>query len=172
MSLPWDLNDPPLDYTDPVMVVDLRRCTGCHACAIACKVEHRVPLGAFHMRVRWMPSPDGGAMAFLPVFDAALCDYGADRAEAGLAPACVAACPTGALIFGDAADPSGPAKAQIDAGARALSAPGDTHPGVRYRGLADWQEGKLNSGVAPHPDDDDPIYELGPGQSLVPGGER
>ena len=26
------------------MIVDVERCTGCHACAVACKVENDVPL--------------------------------------------------------------------------------------------------------------------------------
>lgn len=29
------------------MVIDLRRCVGCHACAVACKSENNVPLGVF-----------------------------------------------------------------------------------------------------------------------------
>lgn len=28
-----------------VMVIDLRRCYGCHTCSIACKAEFDVPLG-------------------------------------------------------------------------------------------------------------------------------
>jgi len=27
------------------MVIDLRRCIGCHSCSVACKVENDVPLG-------------------------------------------------------------------------------------------------------------------------------
>ena len=29
------------------MVVDLRKCNGCHTCSVACKAEFEVPLGAF-----------------------------------------------------------------------------------------------------------------------------
>ncbi len=34
------------------MVVDLRRCTGCHSCSIACKAEHEVPLGVWKTWVK------------------------------------------------------------------------------------------------------------------------
>lgn len=33
------------------MVIDLRRCIGCHTCAIACKLENNVPMGLFWNRV-------------------------------------------------------------------------------------------------------------------------
>lgn len=113
------------------------------------------------MRVRWMESPDDGHMAFLPLFDAATCDTGANRASVGMPPACVSACPTAALIFGDADDPDGPIAAAEAAGSRPLHSPGDARTDVLYRGLTDWQEERLNAGVALHPDDADPIYEQG-----------
>ena len=78
------------------MFVDVRRCIGCHACSVACKTEHSVPLGEFRTRVRWLPEPGDGRMTFLPLF-AETCDLGANRAQHGLAPACVTACPTKAL---------------------------------------------------------------------------
>ncbi len=34
------------------MVIDLRRCIGCHSCSVACKAENRVPLGVFRSWVR------------------------------------------------------------------------------------------------------------------------
>jgi len=34
------------------MVIDLRRCIGCHSCSVACKAENRVPLGVFRSWVK------------------------------------------------------------------------------------------------------------------------
>jgi len=33
------------------MVIDLKRCTGCHSCTVACKVEHHTPPGVFWAKV-------------------------------------------------------------------------------------------------------------------------
>ncbi len=67
------------------MVIDLRRCFGCHACSIACKAEQDVPLGFFKSWV--MVSENGrypkATRNFLPV----LCNHCDD-------PPCVEACPT------------------------------------------------------------------------------
>ena len=156
-SLPWEIREVSEPPEAPAMVVDLRRCTGCHACSVACKVEHSVPLGEFRMRVRWMEDPSDGKMAFLPVFDAATCDLGEARGRFGLSPACVSACPTHALLFGDAADRANP----VVEAARPLETPGDTKPGVLYIDHADWQEEKLNTGVALDPADEDIVYEQG-----------
>ncbi len=35
-------------------VIDNRRCIGCHACSIACKAEHEVPLGNFRTWVKYV----------------------------------------------------------------------------------------------------------------------
>ncbi len=68
------------------MVVDLKRCIGCHACSVACKTEHDVPLGEFRTRVRYLEPPTGNQLRFLPL----LCMQCVD------AP-CLDACPTEAI---------------------------------------------------------------------------
>src|SRR6185437_3908471 len=70
------------------MAIDLERCTGCHACSVACKAEHDVPLGNFRTKVYYY---DEGAYPdvrrwFLP----ALCMQCVE------AP-CLKACPTNSI---------------------------------------------------------------------------
>lgn len=67
------------------MVIDLRRCFGCHACSVACKAEQDVPLGYFKS---WVMISERGKYPharkqFVPV----LCNQCDD-------PPCVAVCPT------------------------------------------------------------------------------
>ncbi len=67
------------------MVIDLRKCIGCHACAVACKSEFGVPLGAWRSAVKEAESGKFPATkrSFLPW----LCNHCAN-------PPCVKACPT------------------------------------------------------------------------------
>ena len=67
------------------MVIDLRKCYGCHSCSIACKSEFNVPLGVRRSQVETI---DKGAYpdvkrSFLP----RLCNHCAN-------PSCVSICPT------------------------------------------------------------------------------
>ncbi len=83
----------------PDGIVDLRpeRCTGCQACMQACPYD---------------------ALYLDPVSQtAAKCHFCAHRIDVGLLPACVVACPTGAIIAGDLNDPASEA-------ARLLAQPG------------------------------------------------
>lgn len=69
------------------MVIDLRKCIGCQACAAVCKVENVVPDGKYRT---YVPEYELGRYpevrkAFLPQ----LCNHCAD-------PPCVKVCPTGA----------------------------------------------------------------------------
>lgn len=73
------------------MAIDVERCTGCHACSVACKVENDVPLGHFRTKVYYHDRgnfPDV-RRDFLPT----LCMQCAD------AP-CVTACPTRSISRG------------------------------------------------------------------------
>jgi len=139
----------------PAFLVDLRRCLGCHACSVACKTAHDVPLGVFPLRVRWLPRPEDDGYAFVPVFSETLCANDEESTSAGLDPACVRACPTDALLFGE--------REAIDVvpDADSLSSPeaDDLKRDVWYRGLPAWVGGKLNRGAALDPRDADPIYE-------------
>src|SRR5262247_396724 len=72
------------------MSIDLTQCIGCHACTIACKSEHEVPLGVWRC---WVKEVEVGAFPetkrhFLPV----LCNQCRD------AP-CERICPTQALHY-------------------------------------------------------------------------
>ena len=67
------------------MVIDLRKCVGCHACAVACKAEFNVPLGVWRS---WVKQVEQGRYPntrrfFLP----RLCNHCQK-------PLCVEACPT------------------------------------------------------------------------------
>ena len=67
------------DSSDAPVLLDQDRCIGCKYCMLVC------PFGVI------APSRDGRAMI--------KCDLCVERTEAGELPACVAACPTGALEF-------------------------------------------------------------------------
>lgn len=74
------------------MVIDLRRCTGCRACQIACKAENEVPLGVFRTWVDYNEKgnfPDT-KLHFLP----RLCNH-CNK------PKCLAACPLNAIYKRD-----------------------------------------------------------------------
>lgn len=69
--------------------IDLRKCIGCHACTIACKAEHEIPVGVNRC---WVKTVEEGTFPdtrrfFFPV----LCN------QCDAAP-CVAICPTRALF--------------------------------------------------------------------------
>ena len=69
--------------------IDLRKCIGCHACTIACKAEHQIPVGVNRC---WVKTVEKGTFPdtrrfFFPV----LCN------QCEEAP-CVRICPTRALF--------------------------------------------------------------------------
>lgn len=149
----------PIEAERPGFLVDLRRCIGCHACSVACKTAHDIPLGEFPLRVRWLPRPEGDGYAFVPVFSESLCQDDPASLEAGMAPACARACPTDALRFGDLADPESVPAAAADTMPLAGPEADDLKKDVVYRALPEWVGRKLNRGAALDPRDEDPIYE-------------
>jgi len=69
---------------DGVVVIDPHRCIGCRYCIVACPYQMRYLNPLTHTAEK--------------------CDWCASRLSRGQMPACVEACPTGALVFGDLKD--------------------------------------------------------------------
>jgi Fe-S-cluster-containing dehydrogenase component/formate-dependent nitrite reductase membrane component NrfD len=69
-------------------VIDQRKCIGCHACTVACKMENEVPVGAFRTWVKYIEK--GAFPNTRRHFSVMRCNHCDD------AP-CVAICPTRAL---------------------------------------------------------------------------
>ncbi len=69
------------------MLIDTRRCIGCHACSVACKAEFDVPLGSTRSWVEYVEKGiyPNVSRNFIPKL-CNHCNY----------PPCVAVCPTGA----------------------------------------------------------------------------
>lgn len=69
------------------MLIDVRRCIGCHSCTVACKTEHDVPAGVNRSWVEYVEKGEypNVARSFLP----RLCNHCS-------VPQCVSVCPTGA----------------------------------------------------------------------------
>lgn len=210
--IPWastlNSSDRRLSFRHAGLVIDLNRCTGCHACSVACKVEHHVPLGGFRNRVRYLQQPNSHQLSFLPltcmhcqnatcikackhdailrledgrvVIDDGRCDgagdciqacpYGAiylnpqthradkcdlclNRTSLGLEPACVNACPNGAIRYGDLVGDLHFNEAQT------FKSSTGAKPSVLYIGAKPWMEAAINTGVQLAPDDSDIIYE-------------
>jgi Fe-S-cluster-containing dehydrogenase component/formate-dependent nitrite reductase membrane component NrfD len=72
--------------------IDQRSCIGCHACTVACKTEHEVPLGQFRTWVKYVEK--GEFPATTRAFGVLRCNHCTD------AP-CVRICPTKALFKRD-----------------------------------------------------------------------
>ncbi len=69
-------------------VIDQTRCIGCHACTIACKQEHSVPLGVTRTYVKQVA---------VGTFPDSKYDFQVTRCNQCDEPPCVAACPTSAM---------------------------------------------------------------------------
>lgn len=80
---------PPVQYG---FAIDQRTCIGCHACTVACKTEHEVPVGQFRT---WVKYVDQGE------FPATTRDFGVMRCNHCTDAPCVKICPTQALFKRD-----------------------------------------------------------------------
>ncbi|CAN5446685.1 MAG: 4Fe-4S dicluster domain-containing protein [Rubrobacteraceae bacterium] len=73
-------------------IIDNRKCIGCHACTVACKAEHEVPVGVNRTWVKYIEK--GEFPDTQRAFHVMRCNHCED------AP-CVEACPVTALYFRD-----------------------------------------------------------------------
>ena len=85
------------------LLINYEYCSGCHACEVACKVEHDLPDGQFGIKIlqdgpRQLPS---GKWEYnhLPM-PTSLCDLCADRVAEGRLPKCVHHCQAGIMEYG------------------------------------------------------------------------
>ena len=69
------------------LAIDLKRCTGCQSCTMACKVENGTPPGVFWVRV--LEREEGKFPLAFKIFMPVRCNHCAE-------PPCVPVCPTGA----------------------------------------------------------------------------
>lgn len=87
------------------LLVDYEYCTGCHACEVACKQEHRIPakkLGGIKI-IELIEELPGRKLdiTYFPLLTR-LCLFCPPRVKRGLLPACVKHCMAQCLKFGSA----------------------------------------------------------------------
>jgi len=96
------------------LLVDLRKCTGCMTCSMACKVENYLPEGIWWTRVLTVGGPGADLplgnypnthMYWIPIISTD-CTFCVHRRTEGVDPFCVQSCPMEARAFGDMADPN------------------------------------------------------------------
>ena len=92
--------------SDALLVV-YEYCTGCRACEVACKQEHRIPAGkaggvTVDELIHQFPN-DKIHITYFPFFTK-LCFFCMPRAKKGLLPACVQHCMADCLRYGSLED--------------------------------------------------------------------
>lgn len=105
------------------ILVNMKRCTGCWTCAMACRVAHELKGDEWWQIVRTLGNgagldEPGGTypncfMEWMPVYTKK-CIACADRIKENLAPHCVYNCPALALTSGDIDDPESDISQRID----------------------------------------------------------
>jgi molybdopterin-containing oxidoreductase family iron-sulfur binding subunit len=115
---------------DGIVAIDEHRCIGCRYCVAACPYGSRSfnwvdPRPHLHHVAAGYPTRTIGVVE--------KCNFCEERQGDGRPPACVAACPEKALVFGDLADPSGALRARLASGLSLRRRPElGTRPHVYY----------------------------------------
>ncbi len=115
---------------DGIVIVDPHRCMGCRYCMVAC------PYNARFFNYKENPERLNEKQPKRSHGVAESCDFCAHLVDAGKRPACVDACETGAMIFGDLNDPSSEVSRFVAAsGVKRIREDLGCEPGVYYFGL-------------------------------------
>jgi tetrathionate reductase subunit B len=105
-----------IQRADGIVYIDPHRCIGCRYCMASC------PYGVRYIHPRRKIAEK--------------CYWCKHRVDAGLDPACVVACPTGAILFGDLNDPdSAISKALAENAVQVIKSELGTKPQTYYIGL-------------------------------------
>jgi len=85
------------------LLIDYEFCIGCHACEIACKMEHNLPVGKWGIKVLEFGPMEIGLdkyiITFIP-YPTDLCDLCEERVKKGKQPSCVHHCQAKVMKFG------------------------------------------------------------------------
>jgi Fe-S-cluster-containing dehydrogenase component len=140
----------------PMFILDLDRCIGCWACAVAWTMKNALPDGVWWIRIEGSSSPTAssseattivGQAGFTPVIDT--CVYGPHAARTAVVPACAAACPTNVIEFGDGNDPASAVSLRLNSDPTyPTTPPAGGQPEVRYR-ASRAQNVQRRSGIGP-----------------------
>ena len=90
---------------DGIVMMDMHRCIGCRFCMAGCPYGSR-SFNYYDPRLFLGTNPPNPAYPTRSKGVVEKCCFCVERLEEGLAPACVEACHSGALAFGDLASPS------------------------------------------------------------------
>ncbi len=118
---------------DGIVLIDQQKCKGHRECVKAC------PYGVIvtNPRQNYFPEKEGEDKGTIPDYQnqvsgkASKCTLCAHRIDAGKEPACVVACPSKAMVFGDLEDPESRISEKLGK-AEALRQEADAQPKVFY----------------------------------------
>ena len=89
------------------LLIDYEYCTNCQSCEVACKEEHKIPVGQWGIRVLtdgpWECSDGKFNLYYIP-FPTRLCDLCAERTAKGKQPSCVHHCLANVMRYGTVED--------------------------------------------------------------------
>jgi Fe-S-cluster-containing dehydrogenase component len=85
------------------LLIDYEYCTGCHACEVACQMEHQLLVDQWGIQLAeigpWPINEEKWQLSYIPV-PTEQCDLCGTRVAKGKQPTCVHHCQAGVMKFG------------------------------------------------------------------------